>query len=231
MEGDIGPMFTNAIDSLPKPIRRVVNLLRRIPFFSTVFRGRPLEKGIRLLYSEYIATNDVVVEVGARMGDGTRLLAGIARHVYSFEPSRTSFTVLKVLTRTQHNVDVYNLALSDHHGEAHLYRDRSFSGVASLKKLNLVSYVAREKVTLSTLDGINFRLCPTTLVVDCEGSELEVLRGGRKLLAEVRSVLVETHILSDGCSTMAPVRDELSRFFPTVKIDQVGNESWVIAQR
>jgi FkbM family methyltransferase len=190
-----------------------------------------LEQAVRQLYSDFINRDDIVVEVGARMGDATRALSTISRHVYSFEPSKSNFLILKTLTRTRHNVDVYNIALSDRPGETYLYRDRRFSGVASLKKLTDVDYVTRERVSVGTLDGIEFELPPTSLVVDCEGSEEEVLRGGARLLPRLRSVLVETHVLSDGSSTLRPVEEELSRVFPVVRVYQVGNEFWVAARR
>jgi FkbM family methyltransferase len=223
--------FPSWIENLPRPLRRLANFLRRLPFISIILGDRPLEPAVRDLYSDNFTIDDVVVEVGARMGDATRALATISRHVYSFEPSKSNFLVLRTLTWTHRNVDTYNLALSDITGDAYLYRDRTFSGVSSLKRLNDVDYVARERVSVGTLDGIDFKLRPTSLVVDCEGSEQAVLRGGRRLLPFLRTVLVETHILDDGSSTLEPVRDELTRFFPFVRIDRVGNEFWVIARK
>src|SRR5579864_422327 len=216
---------------LPRRLRRLVNLLRRLPLVSIILGDRPLEPAVVQLYSGCVSSDDVVVEVGARMGDATRTLSVIAKHVYSFEPSKSSFLVLKTLTRTRHNVEVYNLALSDRPGDAYLYKDRSFSGVSSLKKLSDVDYVSTESVSVSTLDGIMFKLPPTVLVLDCEGSEEEVLKGGPKLLPRLRSVLVETHVLSDGSSTLELVQEELGRLFPSVRVDRVGNENWVIARR
>jgi FkbM family methyltransferase len=214
---------------LPRRLRRLVNLLRRLPLVSVILGDRPLEPAVAQLYSGSISSEDVVIEVGARMGDATRTLSAIAKHVYSFEPSKSSFLVLKTLTRTRHNVDAYNFALSDRSGDAYLYRDRSFSGVSSLKKLSDVDYVSTERVSVTELDEIEFKLPPTVLVVDCEGSEQEVLRGGAHLLPQLRSVLVETHVLSDGSSTLEPVQDELGRLFPTVRVDRVGSEYWVVA--
>jgi FkbM family methyltransferase len=219
------------IETMPRPLRRIANFLRRLPFLSVVLGERPLEPAVKRLYIDCIAADDVVVEVGARMGDATRTLSAIAKHVYSFEPSKSSFLVLKTLTRTRHNVTVYNIALSDRSGEAYLYKDRSFSGVSSLKKLSDVDYVSSERVSVTTLDGIEFKLPPTVLVLDCEGSEEEVLRGGAKLLPQIRSALVETHVLGNGSSTLESVQEGLGRMFPSVRVDRVGNENWVIARR
>ena len=190
-----------------------------------------MEDAVARLYSHHIKQDDVVVEVGARMGDATRTLARISKQVYSFEPSKSSFLVLKATTSMRRNVDVYNLALGDRSGDAFLYKDRSFSGVASLKRLSDVNYVSQEKVAVRTLDEISFGLLPTALIVDCEGSENEVLKGGRRLLPNLRRVLVETHVLSDGSSTLDSVREELTRLFPIVQTDKVGNEYWVVAER
>lgn len=218
-------------ESLPRPLRRLVNLLRRLPFLSPLLGSRPIEPGVRSLYSRYIMPEDVVVEVGARMGDGTRVLANIATHVYSFEPSKESFLILRTMTRTHHNVDAYNIALGDSTGEAYLNKDRSFSGVASIKKLAAVNYAAQEKVKVTALDNIRFKLEPTSLVIDCEGFESEVLKGAQNSLPQLRSVLVETHTLSDGSNTLDPVTKELERFFRKVTVATAGQDHWVLAQR
>jgi FkbM family methyltransferase len=224
-------LFPESMVRLPRRLRRLANLLRRLPLVSVILGDRPLEPVVEQLYSGWVSSNDVVVEVGARMGDATRTFAALAGHVYAFEPAKSSFRVLKTLTRTLHNVEVYNIALSDEHGEADLFSDRSFSGVASLKKLADVDYVSSERVSVTTLDEVSFKLQPTLLALDCEGSELQVLRGGPELLRRLRSVLVETHILSDGSSTLISVQEELGKFFPTVRVERVGNEDWIVARR
>ena len=216
---------------IPKPIRRILNLLRRYPFLTSLLGERPAEPAVKNLYSQYISKNDVVVEIGARMGDGTRLLADIAAHVYSFEPARYSFFVLKRIARMRHNVTAYNLAVGDRPAVALLSRDRSFSGVASIKKIANVDYVAEEKVKVVTLDSLNFNLPPTSLVVDCEGYEEEVLKGAVGMLPHLKSVLVETHTLSDGSNTLDSVVQELSRFFPSLWVKYVGHDCWVVCHR
>lgn len=216
---------------LPRPLRRAVNLLRRIPYLSILFGERPVEPAANRFYPEYITKSDVVVEVGARMGDGTRVLAEIARHVYAFEPARQNYLILKALTRHLHNVEAYNLALADQVGEAYLNKDRSFSGVASLRNIAEVNYVAQERVRVFNLDALKFKISPTSLVLDCEGAECEVLRGGVNLLPTLRSVLVETHVLSDGSNTTEPVVEELNRFFPNVRVESVAPVVWVLARK
>ena len=191
----------------------------------------PVEQAVARFYPEYINADDVVVEVGARMGDGTRVLARLARHVYALEPARRSFLLLRIFTKGCKNVNAYNIGLSDHTGYAELQTDRGFSGVASLKKLADVGYISKETVRVAKLDCLTFSPPPTSLVLDCEGSEIEVLKGAEESLSAMKSVLVETHTLADGFTTLDEVVRKLGKFPFQLRVASAGNESWVLAKK
>ena len=215
----------------PRPLKRLLNLLRRFSYLSAILGELPVEPAARTVFPLMIGPNDVIIEVGARMGDGTRVLANLGRQVYAFEPSRESFLLLKAFTNKIGNVKAYNVAAGSHRGTAMLQKDRSFSGVASLQKIADVHYSKSQPVGMVTLDGIKYEQPPTSLVVDCEGCELEVLRGAERLLPTLTKVLVETHIMADGTTTTERVISHLGRFFSELEIDQAGNERWVIARK
>lgn len=216
---------------VPRPILRAFNLLRRFSSLSLVLGGLPVEPAAETIFPNLIGAEDVIVEVGARMGDGTRVLAKLGKQVYAFEPSRGSFLLLKTFTRKNKNVKAYNLALGSQAERATLRKDRAFSGVASLKKISDVRYSSWESVGVVRLDSLTFKLSPTTLVLDCEGSEMEVLKGAEKLLPKLNTVLVETHTMENGSDTIDAVVSELRSSFPKLRLESAGTERWVIAQR
>ena len=190
-----------------------------------------MEPAAKEIFPKLIGPEDVIVEVGARMGDGTRVLANLGKQVYAFEPARESFFLLKIFTRVNKNVRGYNIALGSSKGEALLQKDRTFSGVSSINKVTGVRYVQKEKVTVTRLDRVRFEFPPTSLVVDCEGSELPVLKGAERLLPNLRMVFVETHSMNDGSDTTSDVISELGRFFLEVRTQYAGLERWVIASK
>jgi len=190
-----------------------------------------MEPAAREIFPNLIGPEDVIVEVGARMGDGTRVLAKLGKQVYAFEPARESFFLLKIFTRVNKNVRGYNIALGSSKGEALLQKDRTFSGVSSINKVTGVRYTQKEKVAVTRLDSVRFEFPPTSLVVDCEGSELPVLKGAERLLPNLRMVFVETHSMNDGSDTTSDVISELGRFFLEVRTQYAGLERWVIASK
>jgi FkbM family methyltransferase len=164
------------------------------------------------------------------MGDGTRILSRLANRVYAFEPSRGSYLVLSTFGGRRKNVQVFNLALSDHSGIETLNRDRNFSGVASFKPLAGVEYKDSEKVTVARLADLELSRQLTALVVDCEGSEVEVLRGAEPILPRLKTILVETHSLSDGSTTVNDVLSQLRPYFPDLRVESAGAEQWVLGR-
>ncbi len=138
---------------------------------------------------------------------------------------------MKLFTRGNKNVRGYNIALGSSKGEAFLQKDRSFSGVSSINKVTGVRYIQKEKVVVTRLDSVRFEFPPTSLVVDCEGSELPVLKGAERLLPNLRAVFVETHSMDDGSDTTTDVISELGRFFLEVRTQHAGLDRWVIASK
>ncbi len=83
-----------------------------------------------------------------------------------------------------------------------------------------------------SLDDFKFDLAPTSLVIDCEGYEVEVLKG-RGLSSSLRSVFVETHVLSNGEATTEVCRRELeSQFnFRVEERKDAGGLVWLLCWR
>lgn len=226
---------------IPRRLRSTLYPLRRYyyPIIRRNIQPPQPEGSARLLYQNYISRDDIVVEVGARIGGGTLLLSELAGHVYSFEPVKFSFRMLKMYAGGRENVSLFNLAVGDRNIRTliNLPETQDFPFVASIKKLADFEYRQRQKVVMVKLDDILFPLEPTSLIVDCEGSEIEVLLGAKSLLRKLRTVLIETHRLSDGSETLERVVSILSKasdyFSFDVRKDFVDEDgrTWVIASR
>jgi FkbM family methyltransferase len=228
-------------------------------FFPYVFLEKPKpEPGLESFFSSpspsLISKNDVVVEVGANIGGLTLVLSRLAKKVYAFEPNPFAFHFLKrhCSKAAAKNIVVFNKALGSSartNAKIFLPSPAKPSQSASLVHLKDVHHQTEEAgIEVVTLDevvkeqqqqeeGEN----PTVLILDCEGSELDVLYGAReRTLPQVRAVFVETHAVSTivlqaaEVNTWKPVADFLGSppfsFHIDRWIDGLGSE-WVIASR
>jgi FkbM family methyltransferase len=134
------------------------------------------------------------VDVGANIGPYT-IVASEYRtaHVVSIEPHPATFAMLtrNVQMNKRENVACFNLALSDHDGQADL-TDKSGSSIN-----RLVGQPGRgEKcvaVPCRTLDALcaELNVRPDILKIDVEGHEVQVIDGFRRNLQSASLLLVE----------------------------------------
>ena len=133
-----------------------------------------------------------VLDVGANIGDYTLELSERFPNdvkIYAFEPSRETFEILKQKVSGISQVQINNFGFSDSEAELPLYKDQNHNEMASIYQRDLrgagVHMDHVETITVRTLDNftsennidqINF------LKIDVEGHELEVLKGGKRLL-------------------------------------------------
>ena len=200
---------------------------------------RPLrsESSTSELYSSYVSENDVVLEVGARIGAGTRILSILAKKVYAFEPNPYSFRILKHNMKHAKNVILFREGLGDKEGEAWLYVGEDASRTTpsdSMKKIFGVRYSKTVRIQTATIDDVNWDPIPTCIVLDCEGFEKEVLLGGQRILSSglVKTILVETHTLQDSSTTLFDVKNELSKYaYELTDYKDADLIPWVIASK
>jgi FkbM family methyltransferase len=144
-------------------------------------------------FQRIIRPGDVIYDVGAHYGYYTLLssaLAGPPGKVLAFEPSPANIAKLqRHLDLNQcRNVTVLDLALSDHEGTAR-FDNQAGSGTGHLSPEGGI------EVKLTTLDALASRFpAPKVLKIDCEGAEVEVLKGGEKTIRSARpSLFLSTH--------------------------------------
>jgi len=157
------------------------------------------------LFADHLRPGDVVYDIGAHVGLYT--LASSVRvqaegHVYAFEPLPRNLYYLRrhIELNRLSNCTVVEAAVSDVSGSRRFdptFHDSaghfSSDGAVSVQTITLDEF-------LSTLGGIR---PPNAMKINAEGAEMEVLRGGRTILAEYAPTLfLSTHSVEihDACS-------------------------------
>lgn len=160
------------------------------------------------LFSEAVEQSEgtVCIDLGANVGEYTRLLARRADKVISFEPDPWSFSQLKKATADLSNVELINAAVGTKTGSVMLFRHKDFGEEKLINSQS--SSVLKQKQNVSTADAIeveqiDFLAFLRTLEgdvgilkVDIEGAEVELLEALFKddaLLSKIHYIFVETH--------------------------------------
>jgi FkbM family methyltransferase len=203
-------------------------------YLYSLARGRPEPEPAFGTISVSIRPSDVVVEVGAARGGGTLFLSSRARHVYAFEPNKYSYRILRHFTTGRPNISTFNVAVGSSRGVARLnmVADEATSYACSIRVLEGLEYRGHMDVPVVRLDDVEFPVTPSVLIIDCEGYEYEVLAGAKHLLDKVRSVFIETHVLSGGEGTLDRVRSQVEAL--PMKVDVFPSEDgllWVAGTR
>jgi FkbM family methyltransferase len=155
---------------------------------------RPKSAEQELQYLDRIVPEGAVtVDVGANCGLYTRKLARLSRQVHAFEPSHAMADLLRRTSAS--NVDVHEIALSDHTGNAELFIPRADEqlvyGLASLEATATASKEEGVSVSVPTarLDAIVHQDV-AFVKIDVEGHELSVLNGAVELLEQSQPVFL-----------------------------------------
>ncbi len=132
------------------------------------------------------------MDIGGNIGITTITIAkevGKKGKVYTFEPVSESLDTLRknLASNGLENVSLYNLVVSDRVGNIDFYGGsiipKEDVEKSSVKTTNLDTFLTEEKV--ERIDLIN---------MDCEGSELLVLKGAEKTLKENKvKIFFEIH--------------------------------------
>jgi FkbM family methyltransferase len=157
------------------------------------------EIAIAAILAAGLRGDSTYVDVGANRGQILReavRLAPRGRHV-AFEPIPG---VAAELAAAFPAVECRQMALGSSPGEASFCHFRKLEGWSGLRRSPDISddrgdpeFIA---VAVSTLDAELAGSDPSVLKIDVEGAELDVVRGGRELLARARPLVVFEHVAS-----------------------------------
>ena len=136
-----------------------------------------------------------VVEGGAHSGVTAASIAeavGRNGHVYAFEPVEEYFSQLRKNMKRNgiSNITILNLALGDKKGYVPIFKHGEGSGVTRVDPCEeVLAYATTIDEFIKTHDmQIDF------INLDCEGSELNVLRGAKALLGKTKpGIFCEVH--------------------------------------
>ena len=144
-------------------------------------------------------TPKTIVDVGAHIGAASLFFANKfpGAKIYSVEPFPKNFAALNnniKLNNLQSRIKTFNIAISKKEGSAKLYLNKDNDGCHSLiQELNPDSKGLKVKtmdfdgfLAENSLKGIDL------LKMDCEGAEMDILRGSSKLKS-IRAIVMETN--------------------------------------
>lgn len=152
------------------------------------------EVGVQEAFVSALRSGATVWDVGAHIGFFTALAArsvGPGGRVHAFEPMRANR--MRLLETIELNgleeVDVHPTAVAGEAGTRPFYAHSSTS-MWSLVERNGASWIEVPCVTLDDLLADGSLGIPALVKIDAEGAELDILRGGQRLVTETSAVLV-----------------------------------------
>jgi FkbM family methyltransferase len=204
---------------VPRAIAWLSRRVQRPELLATFYPGaRRLlheEIAVEAVLAAVLRDDATYVDVGTNRGQLLRVAlraAPAGRHV-AFEPIPELAAELR---REFPLLDSRQLALSAQPGTAEFCHFRTMDGWSGLRRSLEVSdergapeYI---EVRVSTLDVELAELQPRVIKIDVEGAELEVVRGGREVLARARPFVIFEHVPSASALYGSPpgaVWDEL----------------------
>lgn len=145
------------------------------------------------LLESLLAAGDFVVDVGANIGVlslGMAKKIGPRGHLFAFEAQRIVFQMLcaNVALNSLGNVDCHWMALGAERGTL-LVPELDFSRRANFGSLSIAGQKEGRAVPCGTLDGMSELPRVSLIKIDVEGMELDVIHGGRALIAKHRPIL------------------------------------------
>ena len=166
------------------------------PAFKNFLKDNSHEAGEVKFLESIVEEGMNVIDIGANVGITTVIVAkkiGRRGKLYSFEPTPEYFNILKenVSSNGLENVKVYELAVTDKAGRAPFYQKGLSSGVVfeeGAKKLEVPTTTIDRFLSEEKIETINL------INMDCEGSELLVLKGAKKTLQKNKvKIFCEIH--------------------------------------
>lgn len=133
----------------------------------------------------YINSGDVIIDVGANIGCYAYAFLNKIGHLgtaYCFEPSSESYECLVHNLEPFTNAILSDKAVSSNNSTFKIQRDNDNVG------MNYCEEVKNGKIKSVTIDSLQLKKC-NFIKLDCEGMELEVLKGASKTIEEFKPIM------------------------------------------
>lgn len=152
-----------------------------------------------------------IIDVGSHKGESINIFRKINKdaNILCFEPQQDCFYFLKNKFKFLKNIKIINCALSSKRGKKEFFKN-ILSTTSTFSKINLKSkhyrvksllldnklagFFSKTKVKINTLSFFvkKYKIKNIDLLkIDTEGHELEVLQGSKKILKNVKLILIE----------------------------------------
>lgn len=152
------------------------------------------EEDLTRMVLEYLKPGMTFFDIGAHFGYYTLLasfIVGEKGGVHAFEPTPSSFAILKANTLNKHNVVLNNLAVFSEKGNVTIndygVRYSAFNSIYDRRKWNLLKKLTPRKYKTETITIDEYveehKISPSFIKIDAENSEFEILKGMRKTIA------------------------------------------------
>lgn len=210
-------------------------------FLKAVFRNR--FQHLTPLLREHIPADSVVLDIGANVGNFTKLFAKIAHqgHVHSFEPSGYARSILThtVKWRALRNTTIHPFGIGDRYSEENLHfpikkKGNIGFGLAHLGDDKAIDdrKIVSERIIIKRLDDVLADLPKSPAIsfikIDIEGWELRALEGGINTLKTHRPAIMlevnEKFLTRAGDSTEKLWRFLRDMDYQIFKLDENGNK-------
>lgn len=120
------------------------------------------------------------IDIGANIGNHSLYFSDHFAKVFSFEPNKQTFQVLKVNASLANNIECYNCGISNKNSEAWMVFNKVNVGGARVVSTSQDNSVA---INLATLDAMIRREEKINFIkIDVEGHEYEALQGSEETI-------------------------------------------------
>ncbi len=134
---------------------------------------------------DFESSDEVILDIGANVGNHAIQFAKHFKKVICFEPNKLMFDVLKLNTRHAENVIHYNVGLSDSNKEGFLQiPNDNFGGGSVTQSIN------KKNIPISLKRGDDFLQVEFSVIkIDVEGHETKALSGLEELIIKNKPLI------------------------------------------
>lgn len=170
---------------------KLKSLYRATPFYTSRFvkvhstrneQRSADDEALRGLYSQFVRSGELVFDIGANVGDHTKLFLDLGCQVVAVEPQRNCVAALRRSFGT--SIEIVQMAVSDRSGTASLKKHDTLHSMATLSDEWLsrtdrtAEWFRRESVRTTTFNDLIGRFgLPKFAKIDVEGSERRLFTG------------------------------------------------------
>ena len=131
--------------------------------------------------------NSSFIDIGSNVGNHTIFFRNNFKSIYSFEPQRTTYKILKLNTETFSHIKTFNYGIDIEEKEITFYIPNNNNGMGRSSIIEGEN-VRKEKVLLKPID--DFLITDVGFIkIDVEGNEYSVLKSLKKILNKDKPVI------------------------------------------